>query len=67
MTELEIEQLAHFSPEQKAAIHSLVDEIASRSEGPGEEDLNLLRKQHSAAAHWTTPGCLPLWNPNSFS
>jgi CRISPR system Cascade subunit CasC len=48
-TELEIEQLAHFSPEEKAAIDSLVDEIASRGEGPSEEDLNLLRKQHSAA------------------
>ena len=49
MTELEIEQLAHFSPEEKAAIESLVDELASRSEGPGEEDLCLLRKQHTAA------------------
>lgn len=49
MTELEIEQLAHFSPEEKAAIDSLVDELASRGEGPNEEDLGLLRKQHTAA------------------
>ncbi|HEB87801.1 MAG TPA: type I-E CRISPR-associated protein Cas7/Cse4/CasC [Gammaproteobacteria bacterium] len=49
MTELEIEQLAHFSPEEKTAIDGLVDEIASRDEGPNEEDLRLLRKQHTAA------------------
>ena len=48
-TELEIEQLAHFSPEEEAAIERLMEEVAQRGEGPTAEELNLLRKQHSAA------------------
>jgi len=47
--ELEIEQLAHFSPEEQAAIDQLVDSIAQRGEGPEDEELDLLRKQHRAA------------------
>jgi len=49
MTELEIEQLAHFSPEEMSVIDSLVDKIASTGEDPGEDELELLRKQHTAA------------------
>jgi len=48
-TELEIEQLAHFSPEEEAAVDQLVETIVQRGEGPKDEDLDLLRKQHSAA------------------
>lgn len=46
---LEIEQLAHFAPEEEQAIESLVETLAERGEGPTEEDLKLLRKQHTAA------------------
>jgi len=49
LTELEIEQLAHFSPEEMAAIDSLAATLAERGEGPGKEELDLLRRQHSAA------------------
>lgn len=49
MTELEIEQLAHFSPEELSEIDSLVDKIASAGEGPSDDELELLRKQHTAA------------------
>ncbi len=49
MKGLEIEQLAHFSPEEMSVIDSLVDKIASTREGPGEDELVLLRKQHTAA------------------
>jgi CRISPR system Cascade subunit CasC len=49
MTELEIEQLAHFSPEEEQAIEDLIKEIAVTGEGPTQEQLGLLRKQHSAA------------------
>lgn len=48
-TELQIEQLAHFGPEEVSAIDRLVEAIAQRGEGPKDEELNLLRKQHSAA------------------
>lgn len=46
---LEIEQLAHFSPEEQAAIDELVATIAERGEAPQGGELDLLRKQHSAA------------------
>ncbi len=48
MTELEIEQLAHFSPEEEAAINTLIDKLIAADKGPGDDDLNLLRKKHSA-------------------
>ncbi|MEN8168286.1 MAG: type I-E CRISPR-associated protein Cas7/Cse4/CasC [Pseudomonadota bacterium] len=48
LTELEIEQLAHFSPEEDQAINSLIDEIATSDEAPTEEQLALLRKKHTA-------------------
>jgi len=46
---LDIEQLAHFSPEEEAAIDELVATIAERGSGPEADELKLLRKQHSAA------------------
>lgn len=49
MPELEIEQLAHFSPEEIEAIDALVVKLAERDSGPKKEELNLLRQKHSAA------------------
>ncbi len=46
---LEIEQLAHFGPEEEAAIAALVDTLAARGDGPQEEELKLLRAKHTAA------------------
>lgn len=47
--ELEIEQLAHFSPEEEKAIDNLITVIAERGSGPEKEELALLRKKHTAA------------------
>lgn len=47
--ELEIEQLAHFSPEEEVAIHALVKLLAERQTEPSEQELKLLRQKHSAA------------------
>lgn len=49
MPELEIEQLAHFSPEEIAAIDALARDMAQRNSGPEKEELQLLRKKHTAA------------------
>ncbi|BAZ95175.1 CRISPR-associated protein, Cse4 family [Thiohalobacter thiocyanaticus] len=46
---LDIEQLAHFSPEEREAISALCDKLAERGDGPENDELNLLRKHHSAA------------------
>ncbi|MCU7864707.1 MAG: type I-E CRISPR-associated protein Cas7/Cse4/CasC [Candidatus Thiodiazotropha sp. (ex Lucinoma borealis)] len=46
---LDIEQLAHFSPEEQKAIDNLVDTLVQRGTGPEKGELSLLRKQHSAA------------------
>jgi CRISPR system Cascade subunit CasC len=46
---LDIEQLAHFSPEEHAAINELVAILAERGSEPTGEELKLLRKRHSAA------------------
>jgi CRISPR system Cascade subunit CasC len=46
---LSIKQLAHISPEEQAAIDALVATLADRGSEPTAEELNLLRKQHSAA------------------
>lgn len=48
LTELEIEQLAHFSPEEETAINALIDMLVAADKGPEDEDLNLLRKEHTA-------------------
>ncbi len=49
LEELEIEQLAHFSPEEKAAISALVDKLAAGTTAPNDADFVLLRKKHTAA------------------
>lgn len=49
LDELEIEQLAHFSPEEKTAIDALVDKLATTKAAPSADDLKLLRKNHTAA------------------
>lgn len=47
--ELEIEQLAHFSPEEQHIIDTLVTTLTERKSKPEKEELELLRKQHTAA------------------
>ena len=49
LEELEIEQLAHFSPEEKDAITTLVDKLATCNSVPSTADLALLQKKHTAA------------------
>ena len=46
--DLKIEQLCHFSPEEKAAIDALVKACAKRTSGPTEEELQLLRHPEKA-------------------
>lgn len=48
LEELEIEQLAHFSPEEKTSIFALVDRLAIDKSGPSATDLALLQKKHTA-------------------
>jgi CRISPR system Cascade subunit CasC len=45
---LEIEQLAHFSLEEISAIDQLITKISSSGSDPSKDDLNLLRKEHTA-------------------
>jgi CRISPR system Cascade subunit CasC len=45
---LEIEQLAHFNPEEIAAIDELIAKLASSGEAPSKDDLVLLRKNNTA-------------------
>ncbi len=47
LEELEIKQLAHFSPEEKKKIFDLTEKLAQRNTPPTEDDLNLLTKKHS--------------------
>jgi CRISPR system Cascade subunit CasC len=49
LDELEIEQLAHFSPEEKTAIDALVDKLATTKAAPSTDDLKLLKENHTAA------------------
>jgi len=46
---LEIEQLAHFSPEEVAAIDALVVKLASTGKDPDDNDKKLLKERHTAA------------------
>lgn len=46
---LEIEQLAHFSPEEENQISVLVKTLAQGNEAPKDDELKLLRQQHTAA------------------
>lgn len=47
--DLEIEQLAHFGPEEREAVMALARACAERRSRPSEEELNLLRKPERAA------------------
>jgi CRISPR system Cascade subunit CasC len=47
--DLEIEQLAHFSPEEKAAVEALALTCAKRESGPSKDELYLLSKPKKAA------------------
>lgn len=47
--DLDIEQLAHFSPEELQAIEALVQRIISTKVKPTDDELQLLRKENSAA------------------
>ncbi len=46
--DLQVEQLIHFTPEEETAIHELVAKLAKGGEAPTEDELKLLRKQHTA-------------------
>ncbi|MBS4098102.1 MAG: type I-E CRISPR-associated protein Cas7/Cse4/CasC [Sulfuricella sp.] len=46
--DLHVEQLVHFSPEEEKAIADLVSQLATTDTAPTEDDLKLLRKQHTA-------------------
>lgn len=48
LEELEIEQLAHFSPEEKSAMFALADKLAASNTAPSAADLTLLQKNHTA-------------------
>ena len=49
LEETEIEQLAHFSPEEQLLIDTLVEALAERKTKPESDELALLRRNHSAA------------------
>jgi len=46
---LYIEQLAHFSPEETAAIEALIQRLIETQQAPADDDLKLLRRHHTAA------------------
>ncbi|HEX7325231.1 MAG TPA: type I-E CRISPR-associated protein Cas7/Cse4/CasC [Rhodanobacteraceae bacterium] len=46
--DLEIEQLAHFGPEEQAAINELTKALIGRKSAPTEDELQLLRKPRAA-------------------
>jgi len=46
--DLHVEQLVHFNPEEEKAIADLVTRLVATATAPTEDDLNLLRKQHTA-------------------
>lgn len=49
LNDLEIEQLAHFSPEEESLINTLAETLAAEKRAPTEAELGLLRKHHTAA------------------
>lgn len=49
LKELKLSQLVHFSPEENQAIDALVNKIIATKQEPTEQELQLLRIQHSAA------------------
>ncbi len=46
--DLHVEQLVHFNPEEEKAIADLVTQLVASETAPTEDDLKLLRKQHTA-------------------
>lgn len=46
---VEIEQLVHISPEEREAVDKLVATLVERKSGPEKEELDLLRREQSAA------------------
>lgn len=48
LVELEIEQLVHVSPTERAAINTLVATLISEQRSPLKDELDLLRKDHQA-------------------
>lgn len=46
---LEIEQMAHISPEERVAIQALIEKCVASGSAPTEDDLKLLRKNQGAA------------------
>lgn len=46
--DLHVEQLVHFNPEEEQAIADLVAQLVATEIAPTEDDLKLLRKQHTA-------------------
>ncbi len=48
LTSLEIEQLAHFSPEERHAIDTLTATLSAEQRAPEKAELALLREDHSA-------------------
>lgn len=46
--DLHVEQLVHFNPEEEKAIDDLVAQLMISATAPTEDDLKLLRKQHTA-------------------
>lgn len=48
LQELEIEQLAHFSPEEINGIENLVKKLIKQKRKPEDKELELLRKEHKA-------------------
>ncbi len=48
LAEFKIQQLAHFSPEEESAIFELVSGLAVGNKGPTEDELKLLKRNHTA-------------------
>lgn len=48
LNDLEIEQLAHFSPEEKSAIYALTEILMGEHREPAQKELVLLREKHKA-------------------
>ncbi len=49
LADIEIEQLAHFSPEEIQAIDQLIEQLVETKSMPSDTELELLRKEHKAA------------------
>jgi len=49
LVKVEIEQLAHISPEEAQGIESLIESVAETKSMPEKEELALLKKKHTAA------------------